>query len=147
MQPSFSVFKFALAFFALVSTSQLSCAAPIPEGIAIRDVYVPPIIEPSASAVWTIGTTQVVTWDTTHPPQQISNKYGRIVLRSEETGRLDYEHPLADGFDILNGCQEVTVPNVNPGTYQIVLFGDSGNWGQSFQIVAAGTPAVCTNGS
>lgn len=139
MHSSSSIIKFFLALFALLSTLQLSCAAPIPaagnDGFTSRDVFVPTIIEPNASAVWGIGTTQVVSWDVTSPPEQITNKHGRIVLRSEETGLLDIENPLAVGFDILKGSHEVTVPNVKPGTYQIVLFGNSGNWGESFQIV------------
>ena len=31
------------------------------------------------------------------------------------------EHPLADGFDIMDGKKTVTVPNVSPGNkYQII---------------------------
>ncbi|KAL0954151.1 hypothetical protein HGRIS_005288 [Hohenbuehelia grisea] len=43
---------------------------------------------------------------------------------------------LANGFDILNGVQEITVPAVTPGDdYSIVLFGDSGNFSPAFAIV------------
>ncbi|KAL1945505.1 hypothetical protein VTO73DRAFT_2356 [Trametes versicolor] len=42
---------------------------------------------------------------------------------------------LADGFDILLGRIEVTVPWVFEGDdYSVVLMGDSGNWGQEFTI-------------
>ncbi|KAG5969556.1 hypothetical protein E4U55_002051 [Claviceps digitariae] len=143
---SFSPVNFILAFFALFSCLHFTFAAPVDiaarssRAVEIRDVFVPPIIEPNADSVWTIGTTQVVTWDVTHPPKQITNRLGRIVLRSEETGLLDLANPLAEGFDILIASQNVTVPNVKPGTYQIVLFGNSGNWGESFQIVGDYVP-------
>lgn len=64
--------------------------------------------------------------------------------------------PLAIGFNILHGRQEVTIPaDAEPGTdYAIVcklnilvsgmlcsecssVFGDSGNYGETFTIVAA----------
>jgi len=133
--------KLALVLLSLFFMLQLSCAAPVPldDSVISRDVYVPTIITPNATAIWPIGSVQNVTWDTKNPPEQITNKRGRILLRSEETGRLNVKNPLAVDFDILNGTQEVTVPDVKPGIYQIVLFGNSGNWGESFQIVPAET--------
>jgi len=49
--------------------------------------------------------------------------------------RLDYENPLALGFDILDGTVRIQVPEVKPGNdYTIVVFGDSGNHGKTFTI-------------
>ncbi|KAF8877013.1 hypothetical protein CPB85DRAFT_1220096 [Mucidula mucida] len=98
-----------------------------------RDVFVPPVLTPDAATSWTVNSTVTVTWDVSSPPAQITNKLGSIRLR-----KADRALPLvlADGFDILLGEIEVTVPWVVAGTdYSIVLFGDSGNWSQNFSIV------------
>ena len=71
----------------------------------------------------------------THPPKEITNKLGKIIL--VKNGLLDLSqsetirwvfvniqyfaaNPLADGFDILLGSYTVKVPNVTPGPYQIL---------------------------
>jgi hypothetical protein len=70
----------------------------------------------------------------THPPKEITNEKGMIVLVNN--GLLDLgqlfafvsmlifkcfaANPLADGFDIMLGAYTVTVPNVTPGPYQIL---------------------------
>ena len=57
--------------------------------------------------------------DASEPPAQITNGKGKIVLAKGE--RLQLDTVLADGFDILTGIQEVTVPEVEDGTdYAIV---------------------------
>lgn len=102
-----------------------------------RDVYAPPVTSPNVSTVWTVNTTQTVTWDTSNPPAQITNRLGSIRLRK---GDSTLPLVLADGFDILLGKFEVTVPWVTEGDdYAIVLFGDSGNWSPEFTIT--GGPA------
>ncbi|PBK99802.1 hypothetical protein ARMGADRAFT_1008289 [Armillaria gallica] len=102
-----------------------------------RDVYAPPVTSPNVSTVWTVNTTQTVTWDTSNPPAQITNRLGSIRLRK---GDSTLPLVLADGFDILLGKFEVTVPWVTEGDdYVIVLFGDSGNWSPEFTIT--GGPA------
>ncbi|KAF8332970.1 hypothetical protein F5887DRAFT_986179 [Amanita rubescens] len=123
-----TVIVFVVALFGAFAT-----AAPA----VIRDVYVPPVIYPGNGTVWKAGSTHNVTWDTSNPPRQITNKMGRIVF--SKGGLLLLDTPLAMGFDILLGRQEITVPaNTVPGTdYAIVLFGDSGNCGEAFTIVAA----------
>ncbi|KIL61385.1 hypothetical protein M378DRAFT_167029 [Amanita muscaria Koide BX008] len=100
-----------------------------------RDVYVPPVTYPTVGTIWKAGGTYNVTWDTTNPPRQITNKMGRIVLA--KAGRLQLDHTLALGFDILTGIHEVIVPrNITSGRdYQIVLFGDSGNSCAEFTIL------------
>ncbi|KIL66222.1 hypothetical protein M378DRAFT_75513 [Amanita muscaria Koide BX008] len=121
-----------LFVFSLFSLFALVFSLPI----VIRDVYVPPILTPKAGDVWVIGEKRTVTWDTSNPPQSITNKIGEIYLREGDTTFLD--SPLAQGFDILLGTMEVTVPNVTPGNdYMIVLMGDSGNWSPPFSIVSA----------
>ncbi|OSC97236.1 hypothetical protein PYCCODRAFT_1419907 [Trametes coccinea BRFM310] len=118
-----SIISFLLALFAVVS------ALPL----AVRDVFVPPVTYPHAGTVWKVGSHHNVTWDTSNAPAQITNKEGRVVLA--KGGVLDYEHPLANGFDILLGRIEVKVPDVEPGSdYTIVLFGDSGNDSAEFTI-------------
>ncbi|THU87093.1 hypothetical protein K435DRAFT_762862 [Dendrothele bispora CBS 962.96] len=109
-------------------------ALPIGE-LHMRDVFVPPVTSPTADAVWAVGSVQTVTWNTTDAPEQITNPIGRIMLRK---GGLTTNNTLADGFDILLGTINVTVPDVEPGDdYEIVLFGDSGNFSPVFEIVAA----------
>lgn len=112
----FSITTFVFTLLALFST--LVAAAPILEK---RDVFVPPVLVPAEGAVWPKGTEQVVEWDVSSPPQQITNAKGRIVLRSLATERLLLDKPLAEGFDILDGSKTVTVPtDVAAGQYQIV---------------------------
>ncbi|TFK69535.1 hypothetical protein BDN72DRAFT_959501 [Pluteus cervinus] len=100
----------------------------------LRDVFVPPVLYPATGTVWKIGSRHNVTWDISTPPSQITNKLGRILLA--KNGTLDIEHPLAVGFDIMNGRQVVAVPpHVKPDAdYQVVVFGDSGNMSKKFTI-------------
>ncbi|KAK0464408.1 uncharacterized protein EV420DRAFT_1637971 [Desarmillaria tabescens] len=103
--------------------------------LAARDVYSPPVKYPGSGTTWKVGSRHNVTWDASNPPASITNPEGVIFLSTN--GRLDVDHPLASGFDITSGRQEVQVPQVAPGTqYQIVLMGDSGNRGEYFAIEA-----------
>ena len=114
--------------------SLLAFAYALP--IAIRDVFVPPVTSPTTGDQWSIGSQQNVTWDTSDAPESITNRQGQVVLA--KSGLLDVEHPLASGFDILQGWITVTVPDVTPGDdYTIVLFGDSGNDSGVFSIVSS----------
>ncbi|KAF8192124.1 hypothetical protein BJ912DRAFT_849172 [Pholiota molesta] len=117
-------FVFAiLAFLSLVS------AAPI----EARDVFVPPVLTPNSHSVWKVGSKQTVTWDVKSPPAQITNTEAQVILVTN--GRLDFEHPLAKGIDVLTGKAHIVVPKVTPGkNYQILVFGDSGNTGEFFTI-------------
>ncbi|KAJ6582367.1 hypothetical protein B0H19DRAFT_877952, partial [Mycena capillaripes] len=97
-----------------------------------RDVYVPPVLYPHDGTVWTVGQRHNVTWDNSDPPVNITNKVGRIMLRK---GGLTTPVILEENFSILLGRIEVTVPWVLDGSdYQIVLFGDSGNFSPLFTI-------------
>ncbi|EJF63341.1 hypothetical protein BD309DRAFT_835894, partial [Dichomitus squalens] len=118
-----SVFSFVL--------SLLAFAYALP--LAVRDVFVPPVTSPDVGTVWTIGSQQNVTWDTSTAPQNITNKVGQVILA--KGGKLDINHPLASNFSILDGWVTVTVPNVQPDVdYTVVLFGDSGNDSGEFAI-------------
>ncbi|KAF8888046.1 hypothetical protein BD779DRAFT_475144 [Infundibulicybe gibba] len=97
-----------------------------------RDVFTPPVLYPHAGTVWFVGQRQNVTWDTSKAPVNITNKIGRILLRQ---GGLTTPIILADGFSILLGRTEVTVPWVLDGDdYQVNLFGDSGDFSDFFTI-------------
>ncbi|KAF8217191.1 hypothetical protein K438DRAFT_1798418 [Mycena galopus ATCC 62051] len=119
----FSLFTtFAAAALAVVHATPL----------APRDVYTPPVLYPNAETVWFVGQRHNVTWDTSDPPVNITNKIGMIMLRK---GGLTTPLILQDNFSILLGRIEVTVPWVVDGDdYQIVLFGDSGNFSPEFTI-------------
>ncbi|KAK0214875.1 hypothetical protein IW262DRAFT_1403502 [Armillaria fumosa] len=119
---------FITALFALLFPLSV-LSAPV---LVSRDVYAPPVTLPGTGSVWTVGSKQTVTWDASSPPTQITNPTGFVRLRkANKTDSTD----LASGFSILDGQVEVTVPNVEPGDdYRIVLFGDSGNWGETFTI-------------
>ncbi|KAJ7643989.1 hypothetical protein FB45DRAFT_1020793 [Roridomyces roridus] len=104
-----------------------------------RDVYAPPITSPDSSTRWTRGTQVQVTWSTANAPKSVSNQKGKILLGHFESGspgeHLDLDHPLAEGFDIMDGHHTVTVPQVSPGSqYIVVLMGDSGNRSPEFTI-------------
>ncbi|KII86653.1 hypothetical protein PLICRDRAFT_43293 [Plicaturopsis crispa FD-325 SS-3] len=129
MKTSFTTL--CLTFLALLA---MAFAAPVQLGA--RDVFVPPVTYPHTGTVWKAGARHNVTWDTSNPPKQITNPNGTVVLA--KAYRLkDLDHPLASGFSILDGRVEITVPDVAPGDdYEIVLFGDSGNYSQNFTITA-----------
>ncbi|KAF9453096.1 hypothetical protein P691DRAFT_801952 [Macrolepiota fuliginosa MF-IS2] len=105
--------------------------------VSPRDVFVPPLMSPAAGAVWKVGKTYEITWDTSKAPGQITNPVGRLIL-AHNSRLMNLEHPLAQGFSILAGKLNVTIPkNTAPGNkYQLVLMGDSGNYGATFSIVA-----------
>ncbi|KAI0328182.1 hypothetical protein GY45DRAFT_1210559, partial [Cubamyces sp. BRFM 1775] len=106
-----------------------------------RDVWSPPIIKPDAHTVWTAGTTVEVSWDTSTRPRQVTNYDGRLVLGYLEDGdetdeHLDFDHPLAEGFNLTQGHIQVRVPDVDPANdYVVILFGDSGNRSPRFTIL------------
>lgn len=125
--------KFLLASF-VATLASLAAASPI-DAIAM-DSYAPPITEPTETTVWPIGSTQVVTWDTSDAPPHITNPNGYIYLRRD--GLTNYAQPLAGPFDILAGSQSVVVPQVEPGVdWILVLQGNSGNWSPEFTITEA----------
>ncbi|KAF7370070.1 hypothetical protein MSAN_00637000 [Mycena sanguinolenta] len=123
--------KFSL--FTFLAATALTVVRAIP--LERRDVYTPPVLYPHDGTVWYVGQRHNVTWDTSDPPVNITNKIGRIMLRKSN---LTTPLILADNFSILLGRIEVTVPWVVDGSdYQIVLFGDSGNLSPFFTIDSA----------
>ncbi|KAK7453223.1 hypothetical protein VKT23_011902 [Stygiomarasmius scandens] len=134
---SFMNFTLFTNFIGLLLISLSMTVNSMPIGLQMRDVFVPPITSPTVNNTWPVGSIQTVTWDTSDAPEQITNPIGRILLRHNDLS--DTNHPIAEGFDILTGAVNVTVPDVEPGDYQIVLFGDSGNFSPTFSIVSADT--------
>ncbi|KAL4080687.1 symbiosis-related protein, partial [Scleroderma citrinum] len=97
--------SFMTPLFALMSFLTLVMAMPLQK----RDVYVPPILEPNAQMVWTVGQYYNVTWNTTNPPAQITNSVGQIYL--VVNGLIDFNYTLAANFSILLGSVQVQAPN------------------------------------
>lgn len=118
------------SFFALMSLLALAMSVPVQK----RDVFVPPVVDPHQGTVWYAGQQEVVVWDTSNAPANITNSEGIIYLVVDNL--IDFDYELASNFNILDGKVQVTVPTVSTGTYAIVLFGDSGNFSQNFTIVA-----------
>ncbi|KAF8842183.1 hypothetical protein BDN67DRAFT_899879 [Paxillus ammoniavirescens] len=103
-----------------------------------RTVYDCPITDPNARTVWKAGERATVVWDIRGIPVNTTSK-GKIELGyfkgKSSNEHLDIEHPLAEGFSILQGRIDVTVPQVKPGRdYIVVLMGDSGNHSPVFTI-------------
>lgn len=122
--------QFTIFAAALATLASLTNASPIGQ----RDVYVPPIISPDASAKWVVGTVVNVTWDNSNPPALIGNKAS---VQLNKANPLSIVGSLVRDFDLRAGWVEVTVPNVEPADdYSITLFGDSGNRSPLFSIVA-----------
>jgi len=116
----------------IAATLLLSVGALAHPVLDARDVYDPPVTYPHADTVWNVGERHNVTWDTTNHPVNITNKIGQIMLRK---AGLTTPVILASEFSILLGRTTVTVPWVQNGTdYQLVLFGDSGNFSPTFTI-------------
>ncbi|KAK7048532.1 hypothetical protein R3P38DRAFT_3307383 [Favolaschia claudopus] len=114
---------FFLALFALfVASSPIVTPAP-------RDVFSPPVLYPRNGTIWRVGQRHNVTWGLL-VKNHIMVDLGTLTFFSTES-------PLAQGFNILIARHEVTVPKVEPGDdYQILVFGDSGNVGEKFTILA-----------
>jgi hypothetical protein len=118
-----------LAYSLLTFLSLAVFAAPL----VPRDVFVPNITSPKAGDVWIVDKRYNVTWDTSNAPKQITNDKGAIYLR--RNGYTFLNSPLAKGFEILLGSFEIIVPSFPDGDdYQIVLFGDSGNFSPNISI-------------
>ncbi|OAX39980.1 hypothetical protein K503DRAFT_688471 [Rhizopogon vinicolor AM-OR11-026] len=112
----------------------LSCAFSAPVSQVGRDVWVPEITSPTSDSTWTVGGTYSVTWDTSSKPSQVTNPTGKIYLRQ---GDATQSTPIESGFALSDGSVEVTIPeDTTPGSWMIVLFGDSGNWSSAFSINA-----------
>ncbi|KAJ7069658.1 hypothetical protein C8F01DRAFT_1113496 [Mycena amicta] len=97
-----------------------------------RTVYDPPITNPNAKTVWTVGTVQTVTWNATGIPEGIPGKLqlGFLTSESENLSTI-----LAQGFNLTDEKVQVTVPDVvKRSNYILVLFGDSGNISPEFTI-------------
>jgi len=126
--------SFTTFLFAILSLFALALGAPMV--LDTRDVFVPPVTYPHTGTVWKIGNHHNVTWDTSKAPKQITNTKGKVLLAHE--GVQDVDHPLAQGFNILDGHVVIQVPKVSPGNkYAVVLFGDSGNYSPDFTISSA----------
>ncbi|KAH8099654.1 hypothetical protein BXZ70DRAFT_942748 [Cristinia sonorae] len=124
---------FTFFFAPLFMAAMFVSAAPLnAELFSKKDVFVPTILEPTASTVWKTGEVRNITWDTSNAPAQITNRLGLVLLRF---GDITAPLILAKGFDILDGTVSVTVPRVEKRTdWSIVLFGDSGNFSPQFEI-------------
>ncbi|KAJ3830656.1 hypothetical protein EV361DRAFT_194705 [Lentinula raphanica] len=121
---------FAALCFLTISFASLGASMPL----SLRDVYVPHIIAPDTDTVWNCGQYGTVSWDSSNLPKEVTNSQGMVVLFKD--GLEDIEHPLASGFDVVQSHSiSFTVPKVPPKSdYQIVLFGDSGNFSPKFTI-------------
>jgi len=109
-------------------------ASPI-DGVALskKDIFVPRIIEPTASTVWKSGEIRKITWDTSNAPKQITNGVGLVLIRFQNTST---PFVLANGFNILDGSVDIRVPLVQTRPdYSIILLGDSGNDSPNFEII------------
>jgi len=103
-------------FFILLAL--LACASSAPVSLVNRDVWVPKILCPTSSSVWTVGGTFTVTWDVTSKPSQVTNSIGEIYLRQ---GDATQSTPIASGFALADGEVDVTVPDgTTPGLWRIV---------------------------
>ncbi|KAF9783353.1 hypothetical protein BJ322DRAFT_982791, partial [Thelephora terrestris] len=107
-------------------------AAPVQ--LDTRDVWVPKILDPTATTVWQVGGTFIVEWALDQEPASVTNPVGTVYL--SKAGILDIDNPLAEGFQLTDGSVPVTVPeDTVPGSdYSVVLVGDSGNSSPTFVI-------------
>ncbi|OCH90901.1 hypothetical protein OBBRIDRAFT_792812 [Obba rivulosa] len=122
--------------YALLALFGSAHAIAIP--MTSREVFDPPVTNPNADTVWTVGSTQTVTWDTSSlPPASQLTSPGMIVLGflTSDSENLMLDNPLAQGFNLSDGQVNVVVPSVPAGnSYIVALFGDSGNISPTFTI-------------
>ena len=74
-------------------------AAPTPGKAIVDIVYDPMITSPQAGDTWTVGKTQLVTWNTDILPQG-SNETGSILLGYQENGSENLDLGQSQ-FDVL----------------------------------------------
>ncbi|KAJ3550383.1 hypothetical protein NMY22_g521 [Coprinellus aureogranulatus] len=122
-----------MLFFNLNLVPRTLVIAAASAACAQAAVFVPHITAPVANDQWTIGSVQTVRWDISDAPSEISNPEGSIFLREVLTQKLRL---LDDGFSILDGAHNITVPvNVPTGPFNIVLVGSLDNLSPTFFIV------------
>jgi len=108
--------------------------------LGLRDVWAPEITTPDESTVWLKGSKATVTWNTRGAPEQLTDTKGRLLLGRLEDGdpydeHLDVGHPLAYGFNMMDGRVKIRVPDVEPSNnYIVVLIGESGDRSPTFTI-------------
>ncbi|KAJ8475314.1 hypothetical protein ONZ45_g6158 [Pleurotus djamor] len=107
-------------------------AAVVNTARAAQDVWVPHITSPTFGDVWKSKTPVTVTWDTNAAPTQVTNPKGLILLRR---GDSTLPFVLARGFDLADGRVDFELPDILEDEYQLVLFGDSGNFSPPFTIL------------
>jgi len=113
--------------------------------LAPRDVVSPPITSPTAGAIWNVGQTQTVTWNTAGLPVNQTNPVGMLVLGYlfNNSENLMLNSPLATNINYSTGQVQITVPNVpTRSDYIVVLFGDSGNASPQFTIINDATSSI-----
>ena len=71
--------KFTTTLAALLSAPTIILAA----SVSILDVWVPTILSPDATTVWSIEDTNYVQWDLGDEPSQITNPTGTIYLSKD----------------------------------------------------------------
>ncbi|KAF8550737.1 hypothetical protein OG21DRAFT_1419219 [Imleria badia] len=123
----------------LISLLALVASLPFSKAKSL-DVWTPQIEIPNSTTIWSLrNPPYLVRWNTSQPPPEVSNYTGAVYL--VHNNLIDYgklpDHPLAQGFNLLSGEVEVQqLPcDTKPGTYQVDLLGDSGNWSANFTIV------------
>ncbi|KAJ2981552.1 hypothetical protein NUW54_g10856 [Trametes sanguinea] len=101
-----------------------------------------------------------IVWDVSDRPHEVTNYKGKAVLGyltdgDDNNEHLQFEHPLAEGFNLTAGHVKVRVPDMDPRNEYIVVresyayfiattvdmehaavFGDSGNRSPKFNIVS-----------
>ncbi|THH27879.1 hypothetical protein EUX98_g6313 [Antrodiella citrinella] len=111
----FSALLAFVLFFNVVSALPLTLVA--------RDSVDPPITNPVAGAVWHVGDLVTVTWDTSvFVGVNVTNATGTIVLGflENDSENLMLNSPLAEGFSLFTGSQDVTVPDVPSKTDYVI---------------------------
>jgi len=127
-----------VATVALLPLHSFASASPF-VARAGQGVWSPPVTAPQAGDAWSVGSTQLVTWDTDGIPPSAADNTGTLLLGyfegSSEGENLDIDHPLAFDFLLTDGSIYVEVPDVKPrDTYIVVLMGNSGNASPEFTI-------------
>jgi len=119
--------------FATILTGLVSALLVRASDASTQDVWTPNFIFPAGGEVLEYNKTYQFTWDVSSPPHQITNNVAAIYLR--QNGRT-LPLVLTGGVPISQGYAFVTIPWVDSGIYQGVLFGDSGNFSPDFSITS-----------
>ncbi|PSR70703.1 hypothetical protein PHLCEN_2v13433 [Hermanssonia centrifuga] len=120
------VLKYLTPLFAALIVSSTSATAIPAFDLQGREAFAPVVVTPNASTFWIIGTLASVSWDASTVPSDADPLPWLALYNTSSFGSAIYITTLASDFDAHAGSVEFTVPDVDIGSYFVMMAA----WGQ-----------------